>query len=168
VYLKYTYYVLIKGAIEIHLLTVGVLTQGFMRLTKYTDYGIRVLIHLGTLGGELGSIREIARTFNISQDHLKKVVQDLSSAGFIESMRGRNGGIRLARQPDEINLGSVLRHTEGLDKLIECAGCPVAPVCGLPPILAEASAAFAAVFDKYTVGDLVTRRPELRILLGTA
>lgn len=151
-----------------HLFGMGVLTQVFMRLTKYTDYGIRVLIHLGTSDGELGSIREIAHTFDISQDHLKKVVQDLSAAGFIESVRGRNGGIRLARQPDEINLGSVLRHTERLDELVECAACPVAPACGLPPILAEASAAFAAVFDKYTVGDLVRRRPELRLLLGSA
>ncbi|MFK3852418.1 RrF2 family transcriptional regulator [Agrobacterium pusense] len=151
-----------------HFNATGILTQDFMRLTKYTDYGIRVLIHLGTSGGELGSIREIARTFEISQDHLKKVVQDLSAAGFIESVRGRNGGIRLARQPDEINLGSVLRHTERLDELIVCAGCPASSACGLPPILAEASAAFAAVFDKYTVGDLVMRKPELRVLLGFA
>ncbi len=136
-----------------------------MRLTKYTDYGIRVLIHLSTFDDELGSIREIARTFDISQDHLKKVVQDLSSAGYIESVRGRNGGIRLARPADEINLGKVLRHTEGLNELIQCAGCPVAPVCGLPPVLAEATAAFVAVFDKYTVADLVNRKSEIRKLL---
>ncbi|MDW9594937.1 Rrf2 family transcriptional regulator [Sinorhizobium meliloti] len=137
-----------------------------MRLTKYTDYGIRVLIHLGLIEGELGSIREIAAAFDISQDHLKKVVNDLSGAGFIESVRGRNGGIRLARPPEQINLGSVLRHTEGLDELIECAGCPIAPACGVPPVLAEASAAFAAVFDKYTVADLIVRKPELRQFLG--
>jgi Rrf2 family transcriptional regulator, nitric oxide-sensitive transcriptional repressor len=137
-----------------------------MRLTKYTDYSIRVLIHVGTSDEELGSIREIAQRFEISQDHLKKVVQDLAAAGFIETVRGRNGGIRLARPAKDINLGSVLRHTEGLNALIECAGCPVSPACGLPPVLAEASAAFAAVFDKYTVADLVRRKPELRRLLG--
>jgi Rrf2 family nitric oxide-sensitive transcriptional repressor len=135
-----------------------------MRLTKYTDYGIRVLVYLGTRD-ELASIKEIARSFDISQDHLKKVVQDLAGAGFVHALRGRNGGIRLARPPAEINLGSVLRHTEGLDGLVECAGCPVAPACGLPPVLAEATAAFAAVFDKYTVADLVRRRPELQLLL---
>jgi len=138
-----------------------------MRLTKYTDYSIRVLIHLGTAEG-LGSIRGIAKAFDISQDHLKKVVQDLSAAGFIESVRGRNGGIRLARPAEEINLGKVLRHTEGLDEMIVCGACPVRPACGLPPILAEASAAFAAVFDKYTVADLTIRKPELRMLLGAA
>ncbi|MEB2848052.1 Rrf2 family transcriptional regulator [Endobacterium cereale] len=149
-----------------HLQNVGVLTQGFMRLTKYTDYGIRVLIHLGTTDGALGSIRGIAQAFDISQDHLKKVVQDLSAAGFVESIRGRNGGIRLARPAREINLGKVLRHTEGLDEIIVCGTCPVKPACGLPPILAEASAAFAAVFDKYTVADLIKRKPELRLLLA--
>lgn len=139
-----------------------------MRLTKYTDYGIRVLIHLGSIDGELGSIRGVALAFDISQDHLKKVVQDLSAAGFIESVRGRNGGIRLARPAGEINLGKVLRHTEGLDEIIVCGTCPVRPACGLPPILAEASAAFAAVFEKYTVADLVRQKPELRLLLGAA
>lgn len=139
-----------------------------MRLTKYTDYGIRVLMHLGLTEGELGSIRQIADDFDISQDHLKKVVNDLSGAGFIESVRGRNGGIRLARPAEEINLGAVLRHTEGLDELIECAGCPIAPACGVQPVLAEAAAAFAAVFDKYTIADVIRRKPELRILLGAA
>lgn len=137
-----------------------------MRLTKYTDYGIRVLIHLGLIDGELGSIREIAKAFGISQDHLKKVVHDLSGAGFIESVRGRNGGIRLAHPPEQINLGSVLRHTEGLDELIECAGCPIAPACGVSPVLAEATAAFTSVFDKYSVADLIRNKPDLRRLLA--
>jgi Rrf2 family nitric oxide-sensitive transcriptional repressor len=136
-----------------------------MRLTKYTDYGIRVLIHLGLIEGGLGSIREIATAFGISHDHLKKVVHDLSSAGFIESVRGRNGGIRLARPPEHINLGAVLRHTEGLDELIECAACPISPACGLPPVLGEATAAFVSVFDKYSVADLIRMKPDLRRLL---
>lgn len=164
-YLSYLYYGFQKGATHLHLYEQGDLTQGAMRLTKYTDYGIRVLVYLGTRDGELASIKEVARSFDISQDHLKKVVQDLAGAGFVHAVRGRNGGIRLARQPSDINLGSVLRHTEGLDELIECAGCPVAPACGLPPVLAEATAAFAAVFDKYTVADLIRRRPELQLLL---
>ncbi|MFC5757843.1 Rrf2 family transcriptional regulator [Rhizobium sp. GCM10022189] len=139
-----------------------------MRLTRYTDYAIRVLLYLGSRAEGLGSIREVAKTFRISENHLMKVVQDLAAAGFIEAVRGRNGGIRLAKPADHINLGAVLRHTEGLDTLLECSDCMVASACGLPPVVSEAIAAFLAVFDKYTVEDLVRRRLELRALLAVA
>ncbi len=139
-----------------------------MRLTLYTDYAIRVLLYLGSRGEGLSSIREIARSFKISENHLMKVVQDLAAAGFIEAVRGRNGGIRMAKRPDEINLGAVLRHTEGLDDVLACSSCLVVSACGLPPILSEAVAAFVGVFDKYTVEDLVQRRLELRALLAAA
>lgn len=139
-----------------------------MRLTRYTDYAIRVLIYLGSRTEGLGSIREAAKAFKISENHLMKVVQDLAAAGFIQALRGRNGGIRLARPAEHINLGAVLRRTEGLDELLECSTCLVARACGLPPILAEATSAFVSVFDKYTVEDLVHRRTELRALLTLA
>jgi Rrf2 family nitric oxide-sensitive transcriptional repressor len=139
-----------------------------MRLTLYTDYAIRVLLYLGSRGEGLSSIREIARSFKISENHLMKVVQDLAAAGFIEAVRGRNGGIRLAKRPGEVNLGSVLRHTEGLDDVLACSSCLVVSACGLPPILSEAVTAFVSVFDKYTVEDLVQRRLELRALLAAA
>jgi Rrf2 family nitric oxide-sensitive transcriptional repressor len=103
-----------------------------MKLSRYTDYSIRVLIYLATHDGRLASIGEIARSYDISKDHLMKVVQDLGSAGFVETTRGRNGGIRLGRPPEELNLGAVVRHTEGGLSLIDCAGCIVAPACGLP------------------------------------
>lgn len=139
-----------------------------MRLTRYTDYAIRVLVFLGAREGELCSIREVAVTFGISQNHLMKVVQDLASAGFIETVRGRGGGIRLHRPADSINLGTLLRHTEGLSELLECSQCLVGPACGMPPILAEATRAFVAVFDKYSVADLVRRKADLRALLQAA
>lgn len=139
-----------------------------MRLTLYTDYAIRVLIYLGSRDPGLGSIREIAKSFDISHNNLMKVVQDLSAAGIIASVRGRNGGIRLARPASEINLGTVLRRTEKLDELLDCSVCLIAPACGLPPVLSEATKAFIGVFDKYTVADLVSRKQDLRVLLKVA
>ncbi|MDI7862717.1 Rrf2 family transcriptional regulator [Rhizobiaceae bacterium n13] len=139
-----------------------------MRLTRYTDYAIRVLVFLGAREGELCSIREVAETFSISQNHLMKVVQDLANAGFIETVRGRGGGIRLHKPADSINLGKLLRHTEGLTELLECSQCLVSRACGMPPILSEATSAFVAVFDKYSVADLVRRKADLRALLQSA
>jgi len=137
-----------------------------MRLTRYTDYAIRVLMFLGARDGEICSIRSIAATFSISQNHLMKVVQDLAAAGFINSVRGRNGGLRLSREAADINLGTLLRHTEGLTDLLDCPACMVRSGCGMPSILSEATAAFIGVFDKYTVADLVRRRELLRSLLS--
>ncbi len=137
-----------------------------MRLTRYTDYAIRVMLFLGAREGELCSIREIATSFSISQNHLMKVVQDLSAAGFIDSVRGRGGGIRMLQPPATINLGRLLRHTEGLTDLLECSECIVRQACGMPSILSEATAAFVSVFDRYTVADLVHRKDNLRELLN--
>jgi len=137
-----------------------------MRLTRYTDYAIRVLIFLGARDGELCSIRAIATAFSISQNHLMKVVQDLAAAGFIDSVRGRNGGIRLSREASDINLGVLVRHTEGLSDLLDCPRCTIRSGCGMPGILAEATAAFIAVFDKYTIADLVRHKDLLRTLLA--
>jgi Rrf2 family nitric oxide-sensitive transcriptional repressor len=156
-----------KHAKAMHLLCMVLFDAGTsMRLTRYTDYAIRVLIFLGAREGEISSIRTIATTFSISQNHLMKVVQDLAAAGFIDSVRGRNGGIRLSRQAADINLGALLRHTENLTDLLDCPSCLVRGGCGMPSILSEATAAFIGVFDKYTVADLVRRRDILRSLLA--
>ncbi|WP_338111046.1 Rrf2 family transcriptional regulator [Rhizobium cauense] len=144
----------------------GRFDAGAMRLTRYTDYGIRVMVFLGAREGELCSIREIATAFSISQNHLMKVVQDLSAAGFIESVRGRGGGIRMRSPATSINLGRLIRHTEGLTDLLECSECIVQRACGMPSILSEATAAFVGVFDRYSVADLVHRKDQLRALLG--
>lgn len=137
-----------------------------MKLTRYTDYAMRVLIHLGTRGDELSSIAEIARVYDISQNHLMKVVQDLGHAGFVETVRGRNGGIRLGRPADRINLGELVRHTEGGFDLVDCSSCMIAPACTLPRVLAEATRAFLAVLDKYTLVDLLDHRTDLRRLFA--
>ena len=134
-----------------------------MRLTRYTDYAVRVLMHLGTDPDRLASIAEIAHAYDISQNHLMKVVHDLGKAGYVASVRGRGGGIRLARPPEAIRIGEVIRHTEEGFTLTDCENCVIAPACGLTPVVREALAAFLAVFDRYTLADLLGRRD---VLLG--
>lgn len=135
-----------------------------MKLTRYTDYAMRVMIHLGTHDDRLVSIPEIARIYDLSHPNLMKVVQDLGHAGYVETVRGRHGGVRLARPADQINLGEFVRHTEAGFDLVDCQGCLIAPACGLPGILAEATRAFLGVLDRYTVADLLGRRSALRHL----
>ncbi len=135
-----------------------------MKLSLYSDYAMRVMIHLAAKDEKV-SIREVAHIYNISQNHLMKVVQDLAGAGFIEAIRGRNGGIRLAKPADQINLGSILRHTEKLTDLFVCEGCIIAPACGLPVVLREATAAFVAVFDRYSLAEVAKKKSDLRALL---
>lgn len=135
-----------------------------MKLSLYSDYAMRVMIHLAAKDEKV-SIREVAHIYNISQNHLMKVVQDLAGAGFIEAIRGRNGGIRLAKPADQINLGSILRHTEKLTDLFVCEGCIIAPACGLPVVLREATAAFVAVFDRYSLAEVAKKKSDLTALL---
>lgn len=138
-----------------------------MRLTRYTDYAIRVLLYLGRPTEQLCSIAEIARAYDISQNHLMKVVSDLVNAGYLESVRGRGGGIRLARPAAQINIGALIRHTEGDLDLVGCDTCVVAPACGLTGMLAEALAAFLAVLDRYSLADAQDRKGDLQQLLRT-
>ncbi len=137
-----------------------------MRLTRYSDYAMRVLMHLGAEPDRKASIAEIAAAYAISRNHLMKVVHDLGKAGYVASVRGRSGGIRLARAPADISLGAVLRHTEEGFDLVDCAQCLIAPACGLTAVVAEALAAFLAVFDRYSLEDILGRKQELRVLLG--
>ncbi|GGC45256.1 Rrf2 family transcriptional regulator [Chelatococcus reniformis] len=139
-----------------------------MRLTRYTDYAMRVLLHLGARPERLCSIGEIARAYGISQNHLMKVVNDLAHAGYIVSVRGRGGGIRLGRPAEQINVGALVRHTEDGFDLVDCGSCIIAPVCGLTGALREALAAFMAVLDGYTLADLLAKRMLLGQLLSAA
>jgi len=136
-----------------------------MKLTRYTDYALRVLMHLAERPGRLASIAEIAGAYRISQNHLMKVVQDLGRAGFLDNVRGRGGGVRLARPADAITVGEVVRVTEDDCPLVDCANCALAPGCGLTGALAEARRAFFAVLDRYTIAQ-VAKRPELASLLA--
>ncbi len=135
-----------------------------MRLTAFSDYSLRTLICLAVKGQS--TIAEISRLYGISEAHLNKVIHQLGIAGDIETIRGRGGGIRLARPPEAINVGAVVRRTEDL-ALVTCfegGTCLIAPACILQTALREALAAFLTVLDRYTVADLVSS-PALADLL---
>ena len=141
-----------------------------MQLTRYTDYTLRTLIYLGTKDG-IHTISEIANAYGISRNHLVKVVHNLGKLGYIETLRGKTGGIRLAKPPEEINLGVVAREVDPTLDVVECFSaesnqCPIAPVCGLKGILHEATDAFFAVLENYRLSDILKPRNELLLLLG--
>jgi Rrf2 family nitric oxide-sensitive transcriptional repressor len=128
-----------------------------MHLTRFTDYGLRTLIYLALQPARLGMIAEIAQAYQISESHMTKVVHKLGQAGLIETIRGRNGGMRLARPAAEIGLGEVVRALEPELALAECqAGefCAIGGLCRLQSILAEAQDAMLAVLDKYKLADI--------------
>ncbi|KQX24284.1 MULTISPECIES: Rrf2 family transcriptional regulator [Sphingomonadaceae] len=135
-----------------------------MRLTRYTDYSLRVLIHLALHDERLCSIGEISRTYDLSHNHLMKVVNALAHEGFIETVRGRAGGMRLARSADLITVGEVVRKTEEGFQLADCSGCALAPACGLTGVLAQGMQAMMTVFDSFTIADLLSDRATMRRL----
>jgi Rrf2 family nitric oxide-sensitive transcriptional repressor len=138
-----------------------------MRLTRFTDYGLRTLIYLAVRPDSLASIAEIATAYAISESHMTKVIHALGKAGLIETLRGRNGGLRLARPAAEIGLGDVVRATEPEIALVECqtgASCTIGGVCRLAAIMDEAAGALFDVLDRYTIADVAT--PRSRALLG--
>lgn len=137
-----------------------------MRLTRYTDYSLRVLIHLALNDDRLCSIGEISRTYDVSHNHLMKVVNALAHDGFIETVRGRAGGMRLARPAKDISVGEVVRRTEEGFQLADCSGCALSPACGLTGVLAEGMRAMMAVFDSYTIADLLTDKDTMRRLIN--
>jgi len=139
-----------------------------MRLKSYTDYALRVLMHLAARPDRLSSIGEIARTYRISHNHLMKVVHDLRKEGFLDAVRGRSGGIRLARPATDISVGDVVRHTEGTFDLVDCESCVIARACSLTGALHQARRAFMAVLDGYSLEDLVADRQRgLRELIAS-
>lgn len=139
-----------------------------MRLKSYTDYALRVLMHLAAKPDRLASIGEIARTYRISHNHLMKVVHDLRKEGFLDAVRGRSGGVKLARPAVEISVGEVVRHTEDTFDLVDCGSCVIAPACALTAVLHEARQAFMDVLDGYSLADLVQDRQNgLRELLAS-
>lgn len=138
-----------------------------MQLTRYTDYALRIMLHVGAQDeDELSSIAQIADVYRISKNHLMKVVQHLAQGGFLQTVRGRNGGLRLARPAESITIGQIVRHTEQGFDLVDCSTCLVAPACTIPRILGEATQAFLGVLDRYTVDDILSRKVDLRRLFG--
>ncbi len=137
-----------------------------MRLTLHTDYALRTLIYLGLRTDRRVSIREIAVAHRISENHLVKVVHNLGRGGFIETTRGKGGGLRLARPAEAINIGAVVRFTEEDMALVACfqdpatgAGCALIDACRLQGLLGEALAAFLAVLDGQSLADLLRPNP---------
>lgn len=146
-----------------------------LRLTTYSDYSLRVLIYLGTAPGRLVTIDQIATAYGVSANHLMKVVHHLAQLGYIETARGKGGGMRLARPAQAINVGAVVRATEDNFALVDCfergaaPDCRIERVCALKHALAKALEAFLATLDGYTLADLLGRvRPLARILIPSA
>jgi Rrf2 family nitric oxide-sensitive transcriptional repressor len=136
-----------------------------MRLTSFTDYALRVLIYVAAHPEARTTIADTARAFAISEHHLTKVVHLLGKEGFLTNVRGRGGGFVLARPPERINVGDVVRATEA-SVPAECFDratntCSIAPVCRLRGVLAEAVEAFHKTLDHYTLADLIRNRPQL-------
>ncbi|NMT62032.1 RrF2 family transcriptional regulator [Marinobacter orientalis] len=145
-----------------------------MHITRYTDYSMRVLIYLAVRGDELATIQEIAESYDISRNHLMKVVHQLNKKGYIETVRGKKGGMRLRMAPAEINVGILVRETEQDLNIVECFSsrnaCRITPVCGLKSMFGEALTAFLETLDKYTLADVIQdqHRPQLLRLLQIA
>lgn len=132
-----------------------------MRLTKFSDYALRVLLLAAAKRDARTTIEETAEIYGISRAHLKKVVLHLTREGYLQAVRGRSGGFRLGCPPDRINLGRLLRGTEPDFALFECfqpeGGCILSSGCRLPAVADQALAAFLAVFDRYTLADVLAQ-----------
>lgn len=142
-----------------------------MRLTVYTDYALRLLMYLALKNDGLATIEEVADSYGVSKNHLMKVTHQLGVGGYIETVRGRHGGLRLARPPKEIILGDVVRYTEPDFAIVMClepvdADCAILPGCVLRKALERARDAFLNVLDQYTLNDLVRPRSALRAMLA--
>ncbi|MCG5479398.1 MAG: Rrf2 family transcriptional regulator [Ensifer alkalisoli] len=142
-----------------------------MRMTLHTDYALRMLIYAATRSNGMCTVNEVAEAYGLSRNHLLKVAQTLRDLGLVETTRGRAGGIRLAKAPEEIAVGALVRATEEEFALAECmqAGghtCAISPACRLKGMLHEALGAFLAVLDRYTLADVVQNRATLGPLLG--
>ena len=139
-----------------------------MRFTLYTDFALRTLIQVALNDGKLTTINDIARSFGISKQHLTKVVSDLGQKGYLDTVRGRGGGIRLRRLPRDINIGQVVREIED-GNVIGClaAGgyCPIERVCVLRNALRDATQAFFGVLDTYSLADLIRPKKALSSIL---
>ena len=142
-----------------------------MRLTVFTDYSLRVLIYLAIRPDRRSTIAEIATAFGVSESHLMKVVHFLGKHGFLANVRGKGGGLMLARPPEAINVGAVVRLTEADSLAAECFDrenntCVITPACQLRKVLSEAIDALYAVLARYTLTHLVCQRRSLSRLLS--
>jgi Rrf2 family nitric oxide-sensitive transcriptional repressor len=144
-----------------------------MQLTLFSDYALRIALYLASHPDRRCSVDEVSRAYGISRAHLVKVVQRLTELELVSATRGRGGGLRLARAPEDINVGALVRATESHFDLVECFDaatntCPISPVCGLKGTLVRAQKAFLAVLDEATLADYLPRREKLVMLWAPA
>jgi Rrf2 family nitric oxide-sensitive transcriptional repressor len=145
-----------------------------MRLTDYTDYSLRVLLYLAVRGSGLSTIQDISDAYGISKNHLMKVVQQLGELGWVETVRGRNGGLRLAEQTGALTVGEIVRATESDFALVGCfpdqhgerRGCVITAQCRLRGALEAARNAFLAELDRHTIAEVAQPHGPLAALLG--
>jgi Rrf2 family nitric oxide-sensitive transcriptional repressor len=143
-----------------------------MRLTTFSDYTLRVLMYLGVHRDRLATIREIAAAYGVSENHLMKVVHHLAQSGYVETVRGKGGGMRLARPAETINIGTLVRETEDNFTLVECFDpatnhCRIAQACLLTRALRDALESFFVTLERYTLADLLSARTPIANLLRT-
>lgn len=141
-----------------------------MQLTTFSDYAMRVLMYAHAADGRLVTIEEIAASYRISRAHLMKVVNALTRAGYLTAVRGRTGGVTLARPAETIRLGDVVRATEPDFALVECFGsgnqCMIKGCCRLPAVLRRALNAFLAELDQHTIASIGLRQKDFHQILG--
>jgi Rrf2 family nitric oxide-sensitive transcriptional repressor len=142
-----------------------------MQLTLFSDYSLRMLIYLGLRRGEVVPIVEIAHAYGVSKHYMMKVMNELVQLGYIEAVRGRNGGVRLCKRPNEVRLGKLIRATEPSGGVLECiehaseSDCPIVGTCRMRKLLHEAQGEFYRVLDRHTLAELIQRpEPLLRVL----
>jgi Rrf2 family nitric oxide-sensitive transcriptional repressor len=140
-----------------------------MKLTTFSDYSIRVIMYLGIQHGKLVNISDIAKAYSISENHLMKVVHHLGQHKYVETVRGKGGGLKLVRDPKTINIGELLRGTEGDAGFLPCldtdGACCIQSTCKLMGILREAQIALFGVLDSYTLADLLVPETQLTSIL---
>ena len=135
-----------------------------MQLTRYTDYALRVLIYLAYKDEELSTINEVSQIYGVSENHLMKIVHQLAKLGYVTTLRGKGGGLKLGRRPEQIRIGDVVRDTEETLDVVEClaenyaGACRLFSNCKLKTVLSDAQRAFFDSLDQYTLKDLVTKR----------
>ncbi|EOD6735378.1 nitric oxide-sensing transcriptional repressor NsrR [Cronobacter sakazakii] len=138
-----------------------------MQLTSFTDFGLRALIYMASLPeGRMTSISEVTEVYGVSRNHMVKIINQLSRAGYVTAVRGKNGGIRLGKPAATIRIGDVVRELEPLS-IVNCSSafCHITPACRLKQVLGDAVARFLQELDNYTLADLVQENQSLYKLL---
>lgn len=134
-----------------------------MQLTSYTDYSLRALLYIADQPGRLVTVTEIAEHYDVSRNHMVKVVHNLGAKGYIQTVRGKSGGVRLAKPPQDISISEIVEMTEPHMDIQECFNpetnkCPLMGDCRLMGVFAEARRSFMDVLDSYTLADMMTKK----------